>query len=99
MKYQGLRFTITMTYPGPLADFLAAVGVLTCLPLSRPDPKSAACGRATLFFPLVGLCIGMPLAALHWLVAPGLPRWLAATLLVGVWEVFSGGLSIRPPSL
>jgi cobalamin synthase len=76
-------------------DFVAAVGVLTCLPLSRPDPQSAAYGRATTFFPGVGLCLGVALAGLHRLLAPTLGRWVAAPLLVALWEGLAGGQAYR----
>src|SRR5262249_47294038 len=62
----------------PVDDLAAALGGLTCLPLPRPDPRSAAFGRSTLFFPLVGLGIGALLLALHRLLVLLLPRWLAA---------------------
>jgi adenosylcobinamide-GDP ribazoletransferase len=73
---------------GPrLRDFFTAAGVLTCLPWSRPDPKSAAYGRSTPFFPLVGLCMGAALVGLQRLLAPALPRWIGAALVVGLWDV------------
>jgi adenosylcobinamide-GDP ribazoletransferase len=84
-------------FEGPrFRDFFTAVGVLTCLPWSRPDPKSAAYGRSTPFFPLVGLCIGAALAGLQRLLVPALPRWIVAPLVVGLWERLAGGPSIRP---
>src|SRR5262249_35666613 len=70
----------------PMRDFVAAVGVLTRLPVSQPDPKSAAFGRCTRYFPLVGLCIGTLLAGLYWLLPARLSRWIVASLVVLLWD-------------
>ena len=76
-------------------DVLAAVGLLTVLPLCRPDRTSAAFGRATLFFPLVGLLMGALLVGLNAVLAGRVPSWLVAILLVAVWEAASGAALIR----
>jgi len=71
-------------------DLLAAVGTLTVLPLSRPNPGSEAFGRAAVFFPAIGLLIGTVLVAAHWLVISHLPPWWTAIVVVGVWEAVTG---------
>ncbi len=68
-------------------DLLAAIGLLTALPLPRPDVRSEAFARATLFFPLVGLLHGAVLAGLNWLMTGRLHPWMVATVLVATWEV------------
>ncbi|MFA7062459.1 MAG: adenosylcobinamide-GDP ribazoletransferase, partial [Pedobacter sp.] len=62
--------------------YLIALQFLTIIPL----PFSVRCekedlGRATAFFPLVGLSIGAMLAGLNWLIAPWLARPLVDALL------------------
>ncbi|MFQ5666705.1 MAG: hypothetical protein ACE5I7_09765 [Candidatus Binatia bacterium] len=76
-------------------DLVAAASLLALLPLRRLHPQSAAAGRATLFFPLIGLFIGAVLAAANWAVAGRLPPWLAALLLVAVWEGLGRGEPLR----
>ncbi|MFI5395431.1 MAG: adenosylcobinamide-GDP ribazoletransferase [Candidatus Binatia bacterium] len=67
-------------------DFLNAVALLTLAPLPRPDRRSEGFGRATLFFPLVGLLIGALLVGLNAVIAGRLPHWLAGIALVAAWE-------------
>jgi len=76
-------------------DLAAALAILTVAPLRRIDPRSPACGRATLFFPVVGFCIGSILLGLNWLIGTSLPQWMTAAVLVGVWEVLSKGETLR----
>jgi len=75
-----------------IGDGLAALGLLTILPLHRPDPRSAAGARATVFFPVVGALLGVLLSGLDGSLADHLPVWATVLLLVAVWA----GLS-RPP--
>ncbi len=74
-----------------LGDGLGALGLLTILPLPRPDPQSAAGARATVFFPAAGALLGMLLSGLDTVMADPLPRWTAAVVLVVAWE------SLSPP--
>jgi cobalamin synthase len=86
------------TEPTPLprpADFLAALGTLTVLPLSRPNPGSEAFGRAAIFFPVVGMLIGALLVGVQWVVIGRLPSWWAALAVVGVWEATTGAALLR----
>ncbi len=73
-----------------LRQLLAAVGLLTVLPLSRPDTDSAAFAASTVFFPVVGLLLGMVLVALRWCVGQQLPAWSVAVALLVAWEGLSG---------
>jgi cobalamin synthase len=75
-------------------DLVAAIGLLTVLPLPRPNEKSDAFARATLFFPPVGLLIGAGLASLSWLSADRWPGWMAAVLLVAAWEGLCGSATL-----
>lgn len=76
-------------------DLLAAIGLLTIVPLQRPDPKRAAFAQATLFFPLVGLLMGFVLAALNWRIAHQQPNWVISIVLVGVWELLGRAEALR----
>ena len=78
-----------------MGDFLAAVGTLTALPLSRPHPGSEAFGRAAVFFPLIGLLIGAVLVGAQGIVSSRLPAWWTAVVVVGVWEAMTGAALLR----
>ena len=71
-------------------DFAAAVALLTMLPLPRPSEKSPRFGRATLFFPLVGLLLGAVLAGINALCGRWLPPLVVVGLLVAAWEGLTG---------
>ena len=93
MKYEAEAMTEdreSRALPGG-RDLLAAVGLLTVLPVERPEPKSDAFGRAVLFFPCVGLMMGVVLVGLNWLSAGWMSAWWTAVLLVGAWEALSRG--------
>ncbi len=77
------------------ADFWAALGTLTILPLPRPNPGSEAFGRAAIFFPVVGGLIGAALVAIQSVTVSWLPRWWAAFAVVGVWEALTGAPLLR----
>ncbi len=89
-----------------LRQLLAALGLLTVLPLPRPDADSAAFAASTVFFPVVGLLLGVVLVALRWCAGQQLPPWPVALVLLVAWEGLSGtvlrtdlpwrGLPVRP---
>lgn len=81
-----------------LRQLLAAVGLLTALPLPRPDTDSAAFAGSTVFFPLVGLLVGVALVALRWCAGQQWPPWLVAVALVVVWEGLSATARRTDPS-
>lgn len=52
-----------------ITRFLVTLGLLTCIPVKLPaDLKAGEIGKATMFFPLVGLLIGFIMAVV-WLIA------------------------------
>ncbi len=75
--------------------FALALQLLTRLPVpaSATPPQPRDLGLSVLFFPLVGLVIGAPLAGLHtllWLSDPG----VLAALLLTLWVLLTGGLHL-----
>lgn len=75
--------------------YLIALQFLTIIPL----PFDTRCqkedlGRATAFFPLIGLTIGSLLVGLNWLIAPWLSHQLAAALLVTALAAVTGALHL-----
>ncbi len=76
-------------------SFLAALKFLTIirLPLRRePDPEEL--GRSLVYFPVVGVIIGLTLAGLNLLLGLGLPSPVVNVLLVVWMAVISGGLHL-----
>ena len=72
---------------------LAALGFLTILPVPRAASATPErVGRSQLYFPVVGLLLGLVLTGLHWLLLRYVPPLLAAALLLAVWELLTGGL-------
>jgi adenosylcobinamide-GDP ribazoletransferase len=74
-------------------DLLAALQFLTILPVKR-NFTSAQMGRATAYFPVVGLIIGAILLGLHYLLDFLLPGGIVNALLLAVLVVLSGGLHL-----
>ncbi len=73
------------------ADLLCAAAALTRLPLQRPDPHGDGVGRATLFFPVIGLGVGAVLLVADLSLRSWCPRWVVALALVTVWELMTAG--------
>jgi adenosylcobinamide-GDP ribazoletransferase len=74
--------------------FLIALQFLTRLPVRLPvTPDAHLVGRSLLYYPLVGLVLGLVLAALNWTLgnAPGLLR---AALLLAAWVLLTGALHL-----
>lgn len=74
--------------------FLIAVQFLTRFPVhlaGMPDDRDL--GRSLLYYPLVGLSIGMALAALAWITADT-PPLLRAALVLAAWVLASGALHL-----
>lgn len=77
-----------------LRPFLIAAQFLTRLPIPRLNTITERdTGRSMLFYPLVGLIIGLLLAALL-LVMGKAPPALQAALLLAVWVLITGGLHL-----
>lgn len=77
-----------------MIPFLVAVQFLTLVPVSlKQVPNEQVMGRSVLYYPLVGLLIGLFLAALAWL--PGdVPAGLQAALILVCWVGLTGGLHL-----
>ncbi len=73
---------------------LIAVQFLTRLPVRLPGmPAAQDVGRSLLWYPLVGVLIGLLLMLAHGLLA-GAPLLLQAALLLALWVALSGGLHL-----
>lgn len=77
-----------------MLPLLIALQFLTSLPIRLPGmPSPQELGRSLLWYPLVGLLIGLLLYGLH-LVLHGAPLLLHAALLVAAWVALSGALHL-----
>ncbi len=71
-----------------------ALQFLSSLPIRLPGmPLPEELGRSLLWYPLVGLLLGMLLYGVDGLLG-GAPLFLHGALLLTVWVVFSGGLHL-----
>jgi adenosylcobinamide-GDP ribazoletransferase len=77
---------------GILQDIAAAFQFLTRLPLARLPYRPNALARATKFFPLVGLALGIAVAAIYRLLTPHLPAIVVALMIVLFSTLITGGL-------
>ncbi len=74
---------------------LAAFHFLTTLPLPGGHRlRDEDWGRATAWYPLVGLALGAILAGLDWLLRRLWPDGVAAALLLAAWVALSGALHL-----
>jgi adenosylcobinamide-GDP ribazoletransferase len=76
-----------------LLGLLAAFQFLTLLPIKRSFTTEQI-GRSTVYFPLVGLAIGLVLAGANYVLALVLPAGVVNIILVGLLAFFSGGLHL-----
>jgi adenosylcobinamide-GDP ribazoletransferase len=72
---------------------LAALQFLTVIPVKRRF-SAKQLGRSTAYFPVVGIVIGLILAALNYLLSLVLPSGVVNALLVVSLVVLSGGLHL-----
>lgn len=73
---------------------LIAIQFLTILPVRlNNDLNEQMIGRSLLFYPLVGLLIGLMLSLLAWSLSAQ-PAMVAASLLLSVWVVITGALHL-----
>ena len=79
-----------------LTPFWLALQFLSRIPVHLKDPASDAdIGRSVLFYPLIGVLLGVLLALLAWFSTQmKLPHLLAAALILVVLTLFSGGLHL-----
>jgi adenosylcobinamide-GDP ribazoletransferase len=81
--------------PRPLTEMLVAVQFLTISPaILKRSFTPRELGRATGFFPLVGLLIGLALSAANLLLAHFFPAGVRAALVLALWILVSGGLHL-----
>ena len=74
--------------------FLIAVQFLTRVPIPlRRPPSEQEVGRSLAFYPLVGLLIGVVLAACAWL-GSDMDAMLRAALLLSLWVLVTGALHL-----
>jgi len=71
-----------------------ALGFLTTVPVRMAAPQPGDLGRAALWFPLIGLVVGVLVAGAKCLLDAIFPPFLAATLTVGLWAALTGGLHL-----
>jgi adenosylcobinamide-GDP ribazoletransferase len=75
--------------------FWVALRFLTIIPLpGRRHISPEEVGRSIVYFPLVGVVIGLILAGLNWLIGLALPPALTNALLVVSLAVITGGLHL-----
>ncbi len=72
-----------------------AFNLLTTLPIRAPNDWNAGdSGRASVWFPLVGMVIGILVAAAHAIFGLWLPSLMTSALTVTVWAILTGGLHL-----
>ncbi len=76
-------------------SFLFALSFLTIIPvLYRRQISPGEAGRSIAYFPVVGIIIGLILAALNWLLSLFLPSMIVNGLLIVSLVVISGALHL-----
>jgi adenosylcobinamide-GDP ribazoletransferase len=76
-------------------SFLAAIQFLTSIPIpGKRDLSPETLGRATAWFPVVGLIIGLVLAALNWLLLLILPAAAVNALLIAALVILTGAMHL-----
>lgn len=74
--------------------FLIALQFLTRFPVRLKDsPTAANVGRSLLYYPLIGLILGLPLALIHHVTADA-PPMLRGALLLAAWAGVTGALHL-----
>ncbi len=74
--------------------FLIALQFLTTLPVRLSEqPTAHTCGRSLLYYPLVGLIIGLLLCVIGWLLHGSSP-YIVAAIMLSVWVLITGGLHL-----
>ncbi len=75
--------------------FFLALSFLTTLPVRlREVPRPGDLGFAAVWFPWVGLVLGLLLGIANFLLGQILPALLASALVVAVWAALTGGLHL-----
>lgn len=77
-----------------IRPLLIALQFLTRLPVPlRGQPNEGETGRSLLYYPLVGLLIGLLLAAIAWVLAD-IPAMLRAAIVLVAWVLLTGALHL-----
>lgn len=77
-----------------MQEFMIALQFLTRLPITlKQMPSAEQNGRSALYYPLVGLLIGVVLLLTQYLLG-GVPTLLQAALLLSIWVAITGGLHL-----
>lgn len=77
-----------------MSPALIALQFLTRLPVRLPGmPTPAQLGRSLLWYPAVGLLLGLLLWGAHWLLGAA-PALLQAAIILALWVGLSGGLHL-----
>lgn len=77
-----------------MRSFIIAIQFLTRIPVpTLRDVSEAEMGRSLLYYPLVGLVIGLLLTGLNWTFASA-PDGLQAALLLVAWVLITGALHL-----
>jgi adenosylcobinamide-GDP ribazoletransferase len=74
------------------SEFLSAIQFMTRIPVPSQPYEVDSLSRAVKFFPFVGVVVGGSAALLHMLLAPHLPRPIAALLVVVYLVLVTGCL-------
>jgi len=76
-------------------SFLAALRFLTIIPVPwRREVSQEEVGRSIVYFPVVGVIIGLVLAGLNWLLSLFLPSMVVNALLLVVLVVITGAIHL-----
>ena len=76
-------------------SFLAALQFLTSIPLPwQREVSPEQLGHSTIYFPVVGLIIGLILAGLNWLLSLILPSAVVNALLIVILVIITGALHL-----
>jgi len=76
-------------------SFLAALRFLTVIPLpGRREVRQGEIGHSIVYFPVVGVIIGLVLAGLSWLLSLILPSMVVNALLLVALVVITGALHL-----
>lgn len=73
-------------------NFKAALGLLTIAPVDLIDVNISA--RALVWYPIIGLALGVILAASNFVLHTVFTTLVAASLVVALWAVLTGGLHL-----
>jgi len=73
---------------------LTAFGFLTAVPVPSPEIRPGDLGRATAWFPLVGVFVGLLLAGVDWCGRAVWGPYVASALVLGATLLLTGGLHI-----